>query len=67
MNGDVQQICESTINLPPICAPQICPITPPSIAPIMPPTVPPIGTTDCEEKQVLNPYTGRYEWTRICR
>ena len=67
VNGDVQPICESSIDLPPICAPQICPHTPPSIAPIMPPTVPPIGTAGCEEKQVLNPYTGRYEWRRVCQ
>ena len=53
VNGDVQPICESAIDLPPICAPQICPLAPPSVTPIMPPTVPPIGTTGCEEKQVL--------------
>ena len=67
VNGDVQPICESAIDLPPICAPQVCPLTPPSIAPIMPPTVPPIGTTDCGEKQVLDPYTGRYEWRPVCQ
>ena len=45
VNGSVQALCSSSIDLPPICAPQICPITPPSIAPIQAPSIPPIGTT----------------------
>jgi hypothetical protein len=43
VNGSVQAICSSTLDIQPICAPQICPIVPPSIAPIQTPTIPPIG------------------------
>ncbi len=67
VNGEMQAICSSTLDIEPICAPAICPITPPAIRPIDPPTVPPIGTSSCRSKQVLNPQTGRYEWQQICR
>lgn len=67
VNGSVQAICSSAIDLPPICAPTICPIAPSSIAPIGPPTVPPVGTSHCTQQQVLNPYTNRYEWRQVCQ
>lgn len=67
VNGDVQPICTSATDLPPICSPRVCPITPPSIAPIGPVVVPPVGTSSCRNEQVLNPITGRYEWKLVCR
>lgn len=67
VNGEVQALCSSSIDLPPICAPQLCPITPPSIAPIQAPRIPPIGTTQCRQAQVLNPRTGQHEWREVCR
>jgi len=67
VNGEVQALCSSSIDLPPICPPTICPITPPSVAPIQAPRVPPIGTTVCRQAQVVNPRTGHYEWREICR
>ena len=67
VSGEMTPICSSSIDLPPICPAQICPITPPSIAPIPSPRVPPVGTRECRPEQVLNPYTGRYEWKSICR
>jgi hypothetical protein len=33
VDGQVQPLCSSSIDLPPICAPQICAIVPPSIVP----------------------------------
>ena len=66
VNGRVQPICSRVNEIPPICSPQICPIQPPSIQPISPPTIPPIGTQRCGMKQVLNPFTGQYEWKQIC-
>jgi hypothetical protein len=66
VNGEVQPICRSSLDLPPICAPQICPLTPPSIQPIQPPTLPPLGTSNCRQAQVFNPNTGRYEWKTVC-
>lgn len=67
VNGSLQAVCSSAIDLPPICAPTICPIAPPSVRPIDTPRVPPIGATYCQNEQVLNPVTGRYEWRQICR
>lgn len=66
VDGEVEPICSSSIDIPPICAPSICPIAPPSIAPIRPPVLAPLGTTECRQAQVLNPSTRRYEWRRVC-
>ena len=67
VNGQVQAICQSSIDLQPICSPTICPIVPPSIQPIGSPTIPPIGTQECHQAQVYNPNTGRYEWQTVCQ
>ena len=67
VNGEMKPICESSLDLPPICPPSICPLTPPSIAPLQPPTLPPLGTKNCSQQQVFNPLTGRYEWRTICK
>jgi hypothetical protein len=67
VNGEVRPLCESTLDIPPICAPTICPIVPPSIPPIQAPVIPPIGTEECDMVQVFNPRTNRYEWRRVCR
>ena len=66
VNGQVEAICSSTIEMRPICPPRICPIVPPAIRPISPPTLPPLGTTECQPQQVWNQFTGRYEWRRLC-
>lgn len=67
VNGEMIPICRSSIDLPPICPPTICPIVPPSVQPINPPVVPPIGTSQCQNKQVVNQRTGQYEWRLICQ
>jgi hypothetical protein len=64
VSGHVEHICESAIDIPPICAPTICPIVPPSIAPIETPALPPLGTTSCHMTQVWNGYG--YVWQRLC-
>lgn len=64
VGGQVRAICQSALDLRPICAPQICPITPPSIAPIPSPIVPPIGTTNCHPAQVWNGF--QYVWRTVC-
>lgn len=65
VNGQQQQLCDSTIDLPAICAPAIAPIVPPSIAPIQSPTLPPLGTTSCGQAQVWNGY--QYVWQTVCQ
>ena len=67
VDGKVVAVCESSIDLPPICPPRICPLDVPAIEPIKSPRVPPVGTTDCYQKRVYNRYTGRYEWKEICQ
>jgi len=67
VNGNVQAICSSTIDLQPICSPQICPLVPPSVRPIQPAELPPLGTTNCTMQQVYNSQRGLYEWKNICR
>ena len=67
VSGEVEALCESTVEIKPICAPQVCPIQLPSIKPIPAPTVPPVGTSKCEQKQVYNNSTHRYEWETICK
>lgn len=66
VNGSVQALCTSTIDLKPICSPQVCPIKPPSVRPIEKPTVPPIGASSCRNEQVYNPQKSQYEWKQIC-
>ncbi len=66
VNGHVEAICQSAIDLKPICSPTLCPLVPPSLKPIESPTVPPIGTSQCHNQQVWNPSLGRYEWVRLC-
>jgi hypothetical protein len=66
VNGRMQPLCSSSIDLPPICPPAICPITAPSIAPIQPPTLPPLGTSSCRQAQVCDTY-GNCRWQQVCR
>ena len=66
MEGEVQAVCSSTLDIKPICAPRVCPITPPAVEPVQTPRVPPIGTKTCVQKQVYNEITGAYEWKEVC-
>lgn len=66
VNGEVVPLCSNSLEIPPNCASRICPIVPPAIEPIQRPRIPPLGTNQCTMKQVLNPFTGRYEWKQIC-
>jgi hypothetical protein len=66
VDGEVQPLCDSSIDLQPICAPTVCALAPPAIAPIQPSVLPPLGTSRCSRRQVMNPATSRYEWRTIC-
>ena len=66
VSGRVEAICQSAIDLKPICSPALCPLVPPSLKPIETPAVPPVGTSQCHNKQVWNQNTERYEWVRLC-
>lgn len=65
MNGNVEAVCSSSIDVRPICPPRICPIVPPAVRPIDPPRVPPVGTSKCRSEQVWD--GEKYVWRDICR
>ena len=68
INGEVQPICSSTMDLAPMCNNQMCPVTSMSIQPETPITTQiPMGATSCQNEQVYNSYTGQYEWKMICQ
>lgn len=67
VDGEVQALCGRPLELPPLCTPRVCALPPPSLAPIETPRLPPVGTTECQQVQVHNPDSGRYEWKTICR
>ena len=64
INGQAQQLCQNSYDIPAICSPRICPIVPPTIEPIQRPRIPPIGTTDCRMQQVWNGW--RYVRKEVC-
>ena len=66
VNGEMQALCTNSLDIEPICPPAICPIAPAAIQPIQPLTLPPLGTSECEQEQVYNAYTGQYEWKTVC-
>ena len=66
VDGEMQPLCESSIELPPICPITVCAIAPPSIKPIQPLGIAPLGTSQCSQRQVLNPTTRQYEWRSVC-
>lgn len=65
VNGAMQPVCSSSIDVPPICPPRVCPIAPPSIPPIDPPVVPPVGTSDCRSRRVCDEW-GHCTWRMMC-
>src|SRR5208283_5504113 len=65
VNGQMQPLCASSIDLRPICPPTICPIAAPSVAPIRPPTLPPLGTSSCHQAQVCDQF-GNCRWEQVC-
>ncbi len=66
INGQNQALCDSAIEIRPICGSRVCPIEPPSVKPINPPIVPPIGTKHCDQELVWDHNLGKYVWKQIC-
>jgi hypothetical protein len=66
ISGEVQAICQSSIDVEPICAPRVCPIAPPAIEPITAPRVPPVGTSECGPRLVYDDENDQYVWTTLC-
>ncbi len=66
VDGEIQPLCDSSIDLPPICPITVCAMAPSSIKPIHPLGNLPIGTSQCSQRQILNPITRQYEWRSVC-
>jgi hypothetical protein len=66
VDGQVQPLCQSAIDLPPVCAPTICPIAAPSLPPLTPPILAPLGTSQCSQAQICDP-SGNCQWQQVCR
>ncbi len=66
VNGSMQSLCTSSLDIPAMCM-GMCPMTPPSIQPLPSLQLPPLGTSQCTQKQVFNQAAGRYEWRSVCQ
>jgi hypothetical protein len=66
VDGEMQPLCSSSIDLPPLCPTTPCSLAPLSIAPLPSMQLPPLGTSHCSQRQVLNPATRQYEWRNVC-
>jgi hypothetical protein len=64
VDGEVKAVCESGLDVEPICGPRLCPIDSPAIEPIARPRLPPVGTTTCRWARVA--IQRSYEWHTIC-
>ncbi|HTP77281.1 MAG TPA: hypothetical protein VMJ73_09900 [Rhizomicrobium sp.] len=67
INGKVEPLCTSTLEVKPYCAPTICPAPPAANPPASLATIPPPGTSSCKLDQYWNAITNHYEWRRVCR
>src|SRR5579863_9474222 len=66
VDGEMQPLCHSSVDVPPVCPVTVCAIVPPSVRPVQPLGLPPLGTSQCSQRQVLNPTTRQYEWRNVC-
>jgi hypothetical protein len=65
VDGQLQPLCQSAIDQPPVCAPTICPIAAPSLPPLTFPILPPLGTSQCRQAQICDKL-GKCEWQQVC-
>jgi hypothetical protein len=66
VNGTVQALCSSTIDIRPICPEKLCPVVIKTVKPLHTPSLPPVGTKSCDLQQVYNEDKRQYEWQEIC-
>jgi hypothetical protein len=66
VSGRMQPLCDSSIDLAPICPLQICPLVAPALPPLSAPTLPPLGTSSCQPARVCDTF-GNCRWQQVCR
>jgi hypothetical protein len=64
VDGDLQPVCDSPLDLQPICGYEMCGNPPPALKPLEPIQLPPLGTSKCGLKQVK--IGGVWQWVSIC-
>lgn len=67
VNGQPKAVCQSSLDVAPVCSPRICAIPPLGVRPSETPRTPPVGAKQCRMEQVLNRASNRYEWQQVCR
>jgi hypothetical protein len=67
VDGRMQALCGSALDVEPVCPPAICPPPLLSVQPIPHLVVPPVGTSACREAQIFDERSGRYVWRTVCR
>jgi hypothetical protein len=67
VNGRAKAMCQSSLDVAPVCPPRVCAIPPPGVQPLDTPRMPPAGAKQCRMEQVLNRANNRYEWQQVCR
>lgn len=61
MNCQVQDICDSSIDLPSVELAPLAPLPTTQLKPLPSMDLPPLGTSDCEYRQVNG------QWQNVCR
>lgn len=67
VNAQIEAVCTSPSDLPPVCAPRSCTVKPSSVALINETSIATNLTKQCHETLVLNPQTGSYISKQVCR
>lgn len=67
VNKQIEAVCTSPSDLPPVCAPRACTVKQPSVTLVNQTRVGPNATKQCHETLVLNPQTGSYISKQVCQ
>ena len=67
VNAQIEAVCTSQTDLPPVCAPRTCTAKPLHAALVNESSVASSSTKQCHETQMLNPQTGAYVSKQVCR
>ena len=69
VNGQIEAVCATSSELPPVCAPRACTVKPLHAA-LVADKSSPLATASkrqCRDTEVLNPRTGAYVTKQVCQ
>lgn len=67
IDGEVASVCETAMDLEPVCSALICPPLPLEPEPIPDLVQVPVGATECRQHQVYDKFMDKYEWVMLCK